>query len=204
MTSPRFTDGRNLGLTILGIWLVLALAIGASGVMATLQAPAPQIIILFLTVLALVLALRVSPVREWIAELDPRWLVAFHLTRFVGFYFLVLYDRGELPYAFAVYGGYGDIAVATLAVLVLLFVPSPSSVRQRVIYGVWNLLGFIDILGVIVTATRSFLADPASMAALLRLPLNLLPTFIVPLVIATHVLITLRLRGARVPRWQAA
>ena len=86
MTSPRFTDGRNLGLTILGIWLVLALAIGASGVMATLQAPAPQIIILFLTVLALVLALRVSPVREWIAELDPRWLVAFHLTRFVGFY----------------------------------------------------------------------------------------------------------------------
>jgi hypothetical protein len=40
------------------------------------------------------------------------------------------------------------------------------------------------------------MADPASMAALLRLPLSLLPTFIVPLVIFTHIVIFHRLLGA--------
>jgi hypothetical protein len=38
-------------------------------------------------------------------NLDVRWLVALHLCRFVGFYFLWLYSSGELPYAFAVPGG---------------------------------------------------------------------------------------------------
>lgn len=204
MTSPRVADGRNLGLTILALWLVLAAAVGASGFMATLQPPVPQIIIVGLTALALVLTLRVSPVREWIAEIDPRWLVAFHLTRYVGFYFLVLYDRGELPRGFAVYGGWGDILVATLAVLLLLFLPQPVTRRQMIVLGAWNVLGLLDILAVIGTATRSFMADPASMAALLRLPLSLLPTFIVPLVIATHVLIALRLRPARGRAWETA
>src|SRR5256885_15852628 len=37
------------------------------------------------------------------------------LFRSVGVYFLVLYGRGELPFDFAVPGGWGDIAVATLA-----------------------------------------------------------------------------------------
>ena len=43
-------------------------------------------------------------------QLDLRLLVLYHLTRFVGVWFLVLYSRGELPYAFAVPGGWGDIA----------------------------------------------------------------------------------------------
>jgi hypothetical protein len=46
---------------------------------------------------------------------------------------------------------------------------------------------------VVVTAARLGLADPASMAALLRLPLSLLPTFLVPLIIASHVILGLRL-----------
>jgi hypothetical protein len=42
------------------------------------------------------------------------------------------------------------------------------------------------------------MADPESMAALLRLPLSLLPTFLVPLIIASHVVLGLRL-GRRSP-----
>ena len=42
-------------------------------------------------------------------------------------------------------------------------------------------------------AARLAAADPSSMRALLRLPLSLLPTFLVPLLIATHVWIFVRL-----------
>jgi hypothetical protein len=54
-------------------------------------------------------------------------------------------------------------------------------------------LGLADILFVVATAARLALADPASMAALLRLPLSLLPTFLVPLIIASHVVLGVRL-----------
>lgn len=197
MATPRSTEARNFGLTILGIWFLAALAVGASDILPTLRRPAPPIIIASLTTFALVLALRVSPLREWVARLDPRWLVAVHLTRFVGFYFLVLYDRGALPRAFGLYGGWGDIAVATLAVLLLLLTGPVGNPPDRMAYALWNIFGLVDILFVVLAALRAFASDANSMAPLLRLPLSLLPTFAVPLIITTHVLLFLRLRPAR-------
>jgi hypothetical protein len=58
----------------------------------------------------------------------------------------------------------------------------------------WNAAGLLDILFVVATASRLALAEPASMSALLRLPLSLLPTFLVPIIIATHVMIFAWLR----------
>jgi hypothetical protein len=60
--------------------------------------------------------------------------------------------------------------------------------------------GLIDILFVVVTAARLVLADPASMSPLLRLPLSLLPTFLVPLLIASHVVFGIRLAHSARPR----
>ena len=51
-----------------------------------------------------------------------------------------------------------------------------------------------DILFVIATAARLALANPLSMSALLRVPLSLLPTYFLPLIIATHVVLFVRLR----------
>ena len=61
------------------------------------------------------------------------------------------------------------------------------------LYWIWNTLGFIDILFVVTTATRLALRDPDSMVALLQLPLSLLPTFLVPLIVFTHIIIAIRL-----------
>ena len=54
-------------------------------------------------------------------------------------------------------------------------------------------LGLLDILFVVATAARVGTADPESMRALLVLPLSVLPTFLVPLIIASHVAIAVRL-----------
>jgi hypothetical protein len=130
--------------------------------------------------------------RAWLSEIDARWLVGLHLTRFVGAYFLYLYGQGQLPYTFAVPGGWGDIAVASLAAILLAAGP-PRDAWRRSAYIVWNVFGLADILFVVTTAARLAAADPESMAALLRLPLSLLPTFLVPLIIASHVVLGVRL-----------
>ena len=56
-------------------------------------------------------------------------------------------------------------------------------------------LGLADILLVLATGVRLGLRDPAAVDGFVRMPLVLLPTFLVPLVLATHVLLFGRLRG---------
>jgi hypothetical protein len=169
------------------VWLAIAIGLGASGRLLLLQPPVPQLVLAGLTTLLIASGILSGPFRAWLAALRVRRLVALHLTRFVGIYFLVLYGRGELPYLFAVPGGWGDIAVASCALLLVLLVPGLEG--RSWILMLWNVLGMADILFVVVTASRLALADPASMSALQRLPLSLLPTFLVPLIIASHVLI---------------
>jgi hypothetical protein len=177
---------------LLAGWFLLAVAAGLSGRSAQLRYPAPQIVLGTLTLLCLVATAWFAPVRDWAYGLDIRALTALHLTRFVGIYFLLLYAKGQLPWAFAVPGGWGDIVVATLAALLLLLA-SPTSARGRAAWIAWNVLGFLDIIFVVATAGRLFKTDPEGMQAMLRLPLSLIPTFLVPLVITSHVILLRRL-----------
>jgi hypothetical protein len=149
-----------------------------------------------LTVLLVVAVVALPRFRRWLLALDLRWLIALHLTRFVGIYFLFVYYRdGTLPRAFAVPGGWGDIIVATLAFG--LVAAGADLEPKRWLIGLWNTLGLIDILFVVATASRLARADPDSMNALLRLPLSLLPTFLVPLLIADHVVMFWRMASRR-------
>jgi hypothetical protein len=176
------------------VWFAAAILAGHFLLLQRIPPPAIQAIIFGLTGL-LVLGYRVRALRDWVDALPLRSLVLLHLSRFVGIYFLVLFQRGELPRAFAVPGGIGDIIVATM-VLPVAFAPLTEAQRLRAIV-IWNVVGFVDILMVVVTATRLNLTDPSQMLALTRLPLSLLPTFLVPLILATHVIIFLRAKQAQ-------
>lgn len=193
--APSSDSGRRY--VIVGVvWLLVALALGATGTVASWRPPMPQLVIAGLTLLLLAAFVALPGLRRWLRGLDLRWLVALHLTRFVGIYFLVLYYRdGALPRDFAVPGGWGDIVVATLA-LALLTTGGELAARPWLV-GLWNALGLIDILFVVATASRIAFADPSSLDALLRLPLSLLPTFLVPLIIADHVVVFWRLGTRR-------
>jgi hypothetical protein len=172
-------------------WLIIALVLGASGRLVRLRPPEPQLVLGGLTVAIIAAALTLNGFRSWVFSLGYRQIAALHLTRFVGVYFLILYRRGELPHDFAVYGGWGDIVVATLALILVLLVPRLEA--RTGLVALWNTLGFLDLLFVVATATRLMLADPGSMSAMLRLPLSLLPTFLVPLLLASHVILFWRL-----------
>lgn len=172
------------------VWFGAAIAAGHFMVLTRLPPFGVQAILVGITAGLLYAYFRHAGIRTWVDAIDLRRLVLVHVTRFVGIYFLVLYRQGELPRAFAVPGGIGDIIVATFALPVAL-APLAESSRQRAIV-IWNVVGFVDILLVVITATRLNLQDPTQLRALLYLPLSLLPTFLVPLIIATHVIIFAR------------
>jgi hypothetical protein len=134
---------------------------------------------------------RFTAFQIFVDSLPVRALVLLHLARFVGIYFLILYARRELPYTFAVPGGWGDIAVASGAVMVSLLPPQHVMTRRALL--AWNIIGLIDILFVVITAARLGISNPALMLALTQLPLSFLPLLIVPLIIATHIFIFIRL-----------
>jgi hypothetical protein len=191
VVSPRST--RTVVWTVT-IWLALAVFAGTQNLPEQLlPPPLPPALIAALTIVILTVAATSAWFRAWLMAVDVRALVLVHVTRLVaGLSFLVLYRRGALPYAFAVPGGLGDIIVAVLAIGVVLATDGRST-RARWLLGAWNLLGLADIVMVVATAARIGVADPGAMAALLRLPLSLLPTWLVPIIIATHLIIFVRI-----------
>src|SRR5436190_15907550 len=181
-------SGNKSVALILGGWICFATGLGVAG---WLENANPQVvagIVWTLTALALVAGWRVARLQRWAMTVDLRWLVLLHLTRFVGFYFFLLCSRGELPFAFAAPAGSGDIIVATFATLLLVL----SGARNWSILIIWNTIGLTDILFVVGLALRLGLEDRQAMHALREFPLILLPTFLVPLIIVSHVLIFVR------------
>jgi hypothetical protein len=143
----------------------------------------------------LILRARSRSLREYLLTVDLRPLVLFHLVRVVvGVGFLVLHQRGQLTGEFARFAGWGDIAVGLAAPLAVLALPADTLARRRVV-GLWNVLGLIDILGVVGNAQRLlfFSGIPDVLAPLTRFPFSLLLLFIVPLVLITHFTVLARL-----------
>lgn len=174
------------------LWFGAALAAGHFLLLQRISPLALQGIILGLVGLIVFAYLRIGAVRQWVDSVDLRALVLLHVTRFLGVYLLVLYQRGELPRAFAVPGGMSDILVATMALPVAL-APIDEGSRHRAIV-IWNVVGLVGILLSLSTIFRISLTDPSQLRTLTHLPLSLLPTLLMPLMLATHVIIFIRTR----------
>lgn len=172
------------------IWFLLAIVLARARWFGHASAPAVALTVWILTALVLLAWWKVSVVRAWADDLPLPALIGLHLTRFVGFYFLFLCKNGAMPEAFALPAGIGDIVVAAGAVVLLVV---PPLLQSRRIVLAWNGIGLVDIVFVVFSALRLGLRDWGSMAPLRELPLSLLPTFLVPLIIASHVLIFARM-----------
>jgi hypothetical protein len=194
--------GRRIAL-VLAVWLLAAALIGGSGLWPRLPAPLAGAT-LGLLVAAVLVAWRRSPeLARWLREVDPRLLILPHLTRLVGIEFLALFQRGRLPFGFATPAGYGDILAALGALIVAVAcVPVRSRLRRAVLL-LWNAFGLLDLLVAIGAALRFLLTRPGDIQPLLELPLCLVPTFLVPLLIATHLVLFARF-GRQTPPPPAA
>ncbi len=175
-------------------WMLLALFAGEMGALHLLPPAGPPMVLGTLTLGLLAASALVSPFRAWVESLDLRAIVAFHLVRFVGLYFLVLESRGQMPASVAIPAGLGDIAVAVGAAFIVVLRPLYTS---RGVVALWNVFGLADILFVVSSAARMAASHPMAMDHFRELPLSFLPTMIVPIIIASHVVLFVRLsRGA--------
>ncbi len=110
-----------------------------------------------------------------------RPLLVLHSFRFVGLSFLVPgVVSPDLPSAFAHSAAYGDIIAAVLALLSLLALPTRAGM---VMVWIFNLWGSADLLNAFYQGNANGLQAGQLGAA------YFIPTFVVPFLLITHVLL---------------
>jgi hypothetical protein len=185
---------RTVGV-VLTLWFVAALLAVAGGLLVRVPVP-PPLLVAGLAAAVIAAGLLGAGMRNWVLTADLRYLLAPHLVRFVGLAFLYLVSRGVLARAFLPIG-WGDAIAAVGAAALLIAGPSLFERSGWWTLLVWNIFGFLDMLLLIATGIRLGLAAPGQFALFRQLPFGLLPTFFVPLIIATHVFIFIRLHSTR-------
>ncbi|GAA0714838.1 hypothetical protein [Dokdonella soli] len=191
--SPVLKAG--LPATILLVaWLLAILILGSNGAfVAAPGAPPLALLVAFLAPIAAFLAaFRMSNAfRAFVLNADPRVLVAMQAWRFAGFGFIELYVHRILPGYFAWPAGLGDMAIGLTAPWILAGLIRSSEFASSRTFVAWNLLGLLDLIVAIGTGgIGSFLvtggAATITMDAMPRLPLVLIPVYLVPLFFMMH------------------
>lgn len=169
---------------LIGSW---GLAAGVAGAFHALARVPPQVtpfIIAGATAAFTAGVLRAGWLNEGMRSLGPRGILAAHLARFIGLYFIWLHSQGRLPGEFAERAGWGDVVAAAWAAVLLLL---PGAGASRLALRAWNWVGLADLGVAVGTATWLSNTRPGSMAELAALPLALIPLWLVPMLIASHI-----------------
>ena len=137
--------------------------------------------------------------KNYVLSIDMRHLILLHSWRMLGFGFVFLYFYDILPALFAVPAGIGDAMAATFAVLLAIAMYQNKTISKKWIYR-WNTFGLLDFIiavsvGIISrTGNIGQLEGHVASDAMGVLPLVMIPTFIVPFYILTHIIIFMQLR----------
>jgi hypothetical protein len=196
----RSVGGRLTVLLALGAWFVLVLAIGATGALSPAGGGAPALgLTVALPIAALVWAYFALPsVRHAMAATPSPALIGLHAIRVLGVDFIILYAEGRLPAPFAPSAGWGDVFMGVTA-LPLAWAIMRFGARMRPLALLWNALGVADLLAAITLGPLSapgpfqvFVGPPDS-SLMTTLPWLIIPGFLVPILVFTHVVIFTRL-----------
>jgi hypothetical protein len=181
--------------SLLAVWFGSVLFLGAQGAFVRPPETPPWPILFGFLVPLFVFAAWYwgsSTFRETVLKADLRLLTAIQAWRAGGLAFLALNANGVLPGQFAWPAGLGDMAIGVTAPWVALaLVQNPRFVKSR-FFAAWNLLGILDLvvavsMGAISSGFVPGLAPSVTTAAMARLPLVLIPAFLVPLFVMLHV-----------------
>lgn len=182
IVSPSARRGAWLLLAWFGAYAALAVAASWLGVFANISANYFALTVVTATAALSVAYFRSFSVRMLAERLGPYKLAGFHVWRIpAGLAFLYYGAQGWLPEVFVVLAGWGDILAGTLAAVLMLLQRS-----ARMAAG-FHVIGFADFIVAVGTGVTLTLFAPASMTAVVDLPIALIPLVGVPLSGATHI-----------------
>lgn len=183
----------------LGAWFLLVVVLGATYALhyergygtpalgAAVIVPVIGLALVFLTVPRL---------REVLDRIPLPALIGVNVLRVIGVVFVLLYAAGRLPAPFAPTAGWGDIIVGLTAVPVAW---AARKGENRGLVLAWNTLGLADLVIAVVLGVVSspgplqvFMGEPNG-SIMSTLPWVLIPCFLVPLLILTHLAVFYRL-----------
>jgi hypothetical protein len=194
---PATLPIRFLVPVALALWLGLTVFLGSQGAFVGSADSPPRGLFLGLAIpLAVFFTayFRSSAFRAFILGADLRLVTAMQAWRWGGLGFLSLYANGILPWLFAFPAGLGDMAIGfTAPWIVLALIRNPLFATSRQ-YLIWNILGIVDFvvavsMGVLCSGFIhgiTGLIGNVTTGAMARLPLVLIPAYMVPLFIMLH------------------
>jgi hypothetical protein len=188
-----------------GAWLFVIVGLAAAGLFAgssPIQIPAIGAAVLVPVVVLAAGAARPSTIRRLALGIPLAVLVALHVGRLLGAFFVWLHAEGRLPWTFATYAGWGDVAVAATAVPVAWAVHRGLAGWRPLVLA-WNSIGLLDLLGAVTVGIGSAAASPLRFihespdtATMGTLPWLLVPGFLVPIYILAHLAVFARLAAS--------
>lgn len=189
---------RNFTILAVLLWFSGALIAGWFGLFSQPDTP-PAYLGLFIVVPIAVFTTRYlsnKNFRVFANSIGLSLIVGAHLWRYVGIGFLIALLQGKLPAQFAIPEGLGDIIAAVFSLPLALALHRKKPVRGYFI--VWNIFGLVDLVSAITMGVLysqgpfGILRTEVSTALMTTFPVNLIPTFFVPLFIMLHVLALVR------------
>ncbi len=138
------------------------------------------------------LVLNANPIKNIIHQASIQSLVALHIFRVVGVFFILLAFYNSLPKTFAFIAGFGDIITALSSIYIFKAIQQKKHYAKKITL-IWNFFGTIDILFTAVAANvlTKLSIDNGTMGVdtLARFPYCIIPAFAPPTILLLHYLI---------------
>jgi len=177
---------------VLAIWLAAVLWLGAARAFVSPPGTPPIPILLGAAIPLIVFLVAYwssARFRAYVLAINLPLATAIQAWRAGGLTFLALHAQGILPGAFAWPAGLGDIAIGVTAPWVMLALIRRPSFSTSRLFVIWNLLGILDLLVAITTGALSSAlgaGGQVTTAPMAKLPLVLIPAYLVPLFVMLH------------------
>ena len=145
---------RNIQLGIFGfyiLYLAYVSVLSLKGVFNVNSIP-PKVMVLATVPLAIILFVIIGNTglfKKLLQSITLESLVAIHVFRLVGVFFIILYFYHLLPRGFAFSAGMGDIITAIFALPVAKMVSKGKPGSLKIAYA-WNIFGALDIVTLLV------------------------------------------------------
>jgi drug/metabolite transporter (DMT)-like permease len=153
-SADESTRAAALTVGAAAVWMALAWAAAASGLLQRWERTPPPFALLIAATLALAIALAFSPVGGRLARFVPLWALvlaqAFRLPLELAMH--ALYERGIMPRQMSFSGRNFDVVTGALALLVAALAYSGGARR---LVAAWNTMGLALLANVVVVAILS-------------------------------------------------